>query len=175
VKRDGVRCPCGQVTQDLHSGRRRAPPGSTMRPCQELADDRRVHPKRRRSLLPRRSSSAGMERGWKRCEDRWRDTYGESGACRSAKSSPLARREAPAASGNGDGAIGFCAFRRATPSKPGRVRVAVRRTHAWLTDLEASPVCHGFPGAFDVCFRGRSIVVCARRSRINSRHPWPTK
>jgi hypothetical protein len=31
------------------SGRRRAPPGSTKRPCQELADDRRVYPKRRRS------------------------------------------------------------------------------------------------------------------------------
>jgi len=29
------------------------------------------------------------------------------------------------------------------------------------TDLEARPVCHGFRGAFDVCFPGRSIVVCA--------------
>ena len=32
-----------------------------------------------------------------------------------------------------------------------------------------------FPKAFDVCFLGRSIVVCAPRSSINSRHPWPTK
>jgi hypothetical protein len=32
------------------------------------------------------------------------------------KRARVARREAPAVSGNGDGAIGFCAFRRAIPS-----------------------------------------------------------
>jgi hypothetical protein len=36
--RDGVRCPCGLPDAQRRSGRRRAPPGSTKRPCQELAD-----------------------------------------------------------------------------------------------------------------------------------------
>ena len=42
-KRDEVRCPCGLADAQRHSGRRRAPPGSTTRPCQELADDPRVY------------------------------------------------------------------------------------------------------------------------------------
>ena len=47
-----MRCPCGfHSTRVKHSGRRRAPPGSTTRPCQELADDPRVYTKRRLSPL----------------------------------------------------------------------------------------------------------------------------
>ncbi len=39
-----MQCPCGfHSTRVKHSGRRRAPPGSTTRPCQELADDPRVY------------------------------------------------------------------------------------------------------------------------------------
>jgi hypothetical protein len=34
-----VRCPAGQASQARHSGGAGAPPGSTMRPRQELADD----------------------------------------------------------------------------------------------------------------------------------------
>jgi hypothetical protein len=37
--RDEVRCPAGRGSQPRHSGGAGAPPGSTMRPCQELADD----------------------------------------------------------------------------------------------------------------------------------------
>ena len=75
-----------------HPGGGGAPPGLTKKPCQELADDLRAQAKRLRSLLPRRFPSAGMERGWKRCEDRWRGTYGESGACRSDKSLQMSMR-----------------------------------------------------------------------------------
>jgi hypothetical protein len=39
VRRDEARCPAGQASQARHSGGAGAPPGSTMRPCQELADD----------------------------------------------------------------------------------------------------------------------------------------
>jgi hypothetical protein len=58
----------------------------------------------------------------------------------------VARREAPAASGNGCGAIGFCAFRRAIPShfRGGRrskarawKRVAVTDAHGHLLAVEA--------------------------------------
>jgi hypothetical protein len=87
-----VRCPAGQASLARHSGGAGAPPGSTKRPCQELADDRKAQAKRLRSLLPRRFPSAGMERGWKRCEDRWRGTYGESGACWSDKSLQISMR-----------------------------------------------------------------------------------
>jgi len=79
-----VRCPAGQASLARHSGGAGAPPGSTKRPCQELADDRKAHAKRLRLLLPRRFPSAGMERGRKRREDRRRGTYGESAARRSA-------------------------------------------------------------------------------------------
>jgi hypothetical protein len=83
LRRDGVRRPAGLVRSQA-LGRRRRSPRLTKKPCQELADDLRAQAKRLRSLLPRRFPSAGMERGWKRCEDRWRGTYGESGACWSA-------------------------------------------------------------------------------------------
>jgi hypothetical protein len=79
-----VRCPAGQASLAGHSGGAGAPPGSTKRPCQELADDRKAQAKRLRLLLPRRFPSAGMERGRKRREDRRRGTYGESAARRSA-------------------------------------------------------------------------------------------
>src|SRR5680860_1630303 len=44
--RDLVRCPCGTRSQTCRSGRCRAPPGLTTKPCQELADDRKVYSKR---------------------------------------------------------------------------------------------------------------------------------
>ena len=61
MRRDGVRCPAGQASLARYSGGAGAPPGSTKRPCQELADDRKAQAKRLRSLLPRRASSARME------------------------------------------------------------------------------------------------------------------
>ena len=79
-----MRCPAGQASLARHPGGAGAPPGSTKRPCQELADDRMAHAKRLRLLLPRRFPSARMERGRKRREDRRRGTYGESAARRSA-------------------------------------------------------------------------------------------
>ena len=55
------------LTPVKHSGRRWAPPGSITRPCQELADDRKVHTKRWRSPL----STAGRgERNPNRKKDR---------------------------------------------------------------------------------------------------------
>jgi hypothetical protein len=39
VRRGEARCPAGLASQAWHSGGAGAPPGSTMRPCQELADD----------------------------------------------------------------------------------------------------------------------------------------
>ena len=56
-----MRCPAGQASLARYSGGAGAPPGSTKRPCQELADDRKAQAKRLRSLLPRRASSARME------------------------------------------------------------------------------------------------------------------
>ena len=46
MRRDGVRCPAGLVSQTSHSGGAGAPPGPKMRSCQELADDRKVYSKR---------------------------------------------------------------------------------------------------------------------------------
>jgi hypothetical protein len=92
-----VRCPAGQASLARHSGGAGAPPGSTKRPCQELADDRKAHAKRLRLLLPRRFPSAGMERGRKRREDRRRGTYGESAARRSASHRKKGKRISGAA------------------------------------------------------------------------------
>ena len=49
-----MRCPAGQASLARHSGGAGAPPGSTKRPCQELADDRKAQAKRLRLFLPRR-------------------------------------------------------------------------------------------------------------------------
>ena len=59
-------------------GRCRAPPGSTTRPRQELADDRKVYFKRRLSPLSTAKSSRREEP--QQDKGRRRDTYGESGA-----------------------------------------------------------------------------------------------
>ena len=76
------------------SGRRRASPGSITRPCQELADDLGV-------ALP---AFGLLERD---------SLTGKRGRCR--KTPRLARREAPAVSGDGYGAIGFALFGAPSP------------------------------------------------------------
>ena len=84
LKRDEVRCLAGRLTHSRHSGGTGAPPGLTMKPCQELADDRKVYTKR--DPDPSHEAKNGK-----------RGTYGESGArCVAQKSTTLARREAPA-------------------------------------------------------------------------------
>jgi hypothetical protein len=92
VRRDGVRCPAGQASLARYSGGAGAPPGSTKRPCQELADDRKAQAKRLRSLLPRRASSARMEGVGSGARIVGGALIGESAARRSAKSPHVSMR-----------------------------------------------------------------------------------
>jgi hypothetical protein len=85
-----VRCPAGLASQARHSGGAGAPPGSTMRPCQELADDRKVYAKR--------VSSKTKERGALTAKAR---------PGRPLKLPHVARREAPAVVRKDRGAIGL--------------------------------------------------------------------
>src|SRR3990170_8120434 len=99
------------------SGRRRAPPGSITRPCQELADDLGV-------ALP---AFGLLERD---------SLTGKRGRCR--KTPRLARREEPAVSGDGYGAIGFAPFGAPSPHfdegetviSRTRMRAAARKSRA---------------------------------------------
>ena len=68
-----------------------APPGLTKKPCQSWLTTLGPKPNAC-DHFSRGAFRAQNGEGWKRCEDRLRGTYGESGACRSAKSPLLARR-----------------------------------------------------------------------------------
>ena len=87
-----MRCPAGQASLARYSGGAGAPPGSTKRPCQELADDRKAQAKRLRSLLPRRASSARMEGVGNGARIVGVALIGESAARRSAKSPHVSMR-----------------------------------------------------------------------------------
>jgi hypothetical protein len=96
-----------------HSGRRRAPPGSITRPCQELADDRKVYSKRG----PPVSLGALSGRGTLTAKAGPVPENAASGAPRGAR---RVRRRIRSHR--------FCAFRRAIPlisgaksSNPGRI------------------------------------------------------
>jgi len=137
VRRDGVRRPRVGFA-DRHPGGAGAPPVPTTRPCQELADDRQVFDPR--VYDPRVQTQApNVTLTYVRCRG--------SGALRRKRGPALtnrphvARREAPAVSGDGHGHQKVCAFRRATPfgkqarwegNRKARTlgRVAVRHTHA---------------------------------------------
>ena len=90
-------------SQARHSGGVGAPPGPKMRPCQELADDRKVYPNATRT--PPLEAKNGK-----------RGTYGESAARPSVKSPRLARREAPAVVRKDRGTIGLRFSARHPPS-----------------------------------------------------------
>ena len=51
MKRNEVRLPAGWSSHDQHSGGSGAPPGLTTKPCQELADDRKVQTTKRLPLV----------------------------------------------------------------------------------------------------------------------------
>jgi hypothetical protein len=114
------------------SGRRRAPPGSITRPCQELADDLGVALPAF-GLLARlgEAEAASLRRSQERDS-----LTGKRGRCR--KTPRLARREAPAVSGDGYGAIGFAPFGAPSPHfdegetviSRTRMRAAARKSRA---------------------------------------------
>ena len=102
--------PAGGLSQGSRSGGVGAPPGSTMRPRQELADDPRVQPTKRNPCL-------FQERGVARLDPGKREIWDESAAWRPKNLPHVARREAPAAI-FGSRTPNVCVFRRAIPSSP---------------------------------------------------------
>jgi len=122
VRRDEGRCPAGLVAT-RHSGGIGAPPGTTRSPRHELADDLGFCAT---GLPPSRSLLRRAKEGRPTCSP-WRSRSGFASAqpgarCPNRKAGPgaeqtlhLARREAPAVSGNGHGAIGFAPFGAPSP------------------------------------------------------------
>ena len=137
--------PAGLATQAEHSGGIGAPPGSITRPCQELADDLGVALPAF-GLLARlgEAEAASLRRSQERDS-----LTGKRGPA--ADNSPrLARREAPAVSGDGYGAIGFAPFGAPSPHfdegetviSRTRMRAAATKPHVWswrCNELHPSP------------------------------------
>ena len=131
----------GSISQDRHPGGAGAPPGSTTRPCQELADDREVYSKRDPSLsrgerirIKRRDGPAGhlrRKRGPAPLNHRdWR-------AERRPRVLPRTRHHrfalfgAPSPSTRGGPKARLEGSRGDFPKLRTLKRVAARRTHVW--------------------------------------------
>ena len=142
----------GSISQDWHPGGAGAPPGSTTRPCQELADDREVYIKRDPSLsrgerirIKRRDGPAGHSRR-KRGPASSNRRKCSCCACRCYMSAYGAPRGARVLQGTNHR---FASFGAPSPSSRGGPkarlegsrgdfpklrtlkRVAARRTHVW--------------------------------------------
>jgi hypothetical protein len=131
--------PAGPVRKPGTRAAMRAPPGSTMRPCQELADDREVYFKHGRS------TSSGEARQW--------GTHGESAARRriiaasahvalslrymSARGAPRGARRVRQRMRTPK----VCAFRRATPC--GGIELSKTRTLECVAGMRPPVSCGG--------------------------------
>jgi hypothetical protein len=131
-----VRCPCGfHSTRVKHSGRRRAPPGSTTRPCQELADDSPAYPKRfpARRLGPRREAGQGVAKAGPATDKSPQIACANASLLERMWRAERRPRDLRIAS------YKICVFRRAIPSYPGRRNAS--RQGIGMPRVTPAPAC----------------------------------
>ena len=118
-----MRCPAGQASLAWHSGGAGAPPGSTKRPCQELADDRKAQSQTPAITSPEalfeRRNAEGSETARGSQAGHLRRKRGPV----VRKSSHVARRKAPAQSPSRSRSIGL----RLSARHPLKARTHARR------------------------------------------------